>query len=211
MNEITRLREPYSTPERQQEAAMMGTYIFLATEIMLFGGLFLVIAWLRYSHAPDVVAASKRMHLGLGALNTAMLLTSSALVALSVAAAREGKPAPVRLGLCGATLLGLAFLAVKAMEYRFEYREELLPVPGSGAALSKAGEHLFMNFYLISTGLHAIHLTIGVLLLAGLLVRSMAGRLPLPDRAIVVTVIGLYWHFVDIVWIFLFPLLYLAR
>lgn len=134
MTEITRVREPYRDAARQAEAAMMGIYIFIGTETLLFGGLLLTIAWLRFLHPDEVVAASKGMHWLLAGANTAVLLTSSSAVAIAAECAKRGRKA-AGWWLLLAIALGSVFLALKAYEYAQEYYEGLLPVPGSGTAL----------------------------------------------------------------------------
>jgi cytochrome c oxidase subunit 3 len=205
------LTEPYSIAPQQRDAAVMGMYVFLGSEIMLFGGLF-VVAWvLRFLHPHDVVEASKHLHLWIGGLNTAILLTSSACVALAVHAAKTGETRQTVLLLSLAALLGLAFLGIKAFEYTVEYAEGMLPGVGARTDFPTPAAQLFMDLYLISTALHAVHVGIGVLLLSG--VAAAAGRqwLVLPHRATVVENSGLYWHLVDAIWVFLYPVLYLAR
>jgi cytochrome c oxidase subunit 3 len=189
---------------------MMGIYIFIGTETLLFGGLILTIAWLRFQHPDQVIAASKAMHWLLAGANTAVLLTSSTAVAIAAERAKRGGMAAA-WWLLLAIGLGSVFLALKAYEYAEEYYEGLLPVPGSGTALAGSTHRLFMDLYLISTGIHAVHLTLGVMAMATVVSGMLLGKLPLPQRGIVVVVCGIYWHFVDVVWIFLYPLLYLAR
>lgn len=211
MAENVRLHDPYARPAQQRTADLMGMFVFLGTEIMLFGGLFAAIYVVRGLHPHEVVAASRRLHLFIGAANTAILLTSSLAVAVAVRAARAGR---VRLGwmlLLGAALTGLLFLGVKGMEWGMEAEEGLLPFRGMSDGLSGPVDRLFMNLYMIATGLHAIHVSIGVVLLAGLALRIGIGRLQLPKRAVVVEVAGLYWHLVDVIWVFLYPALYLIR
>jgi cytochrome c oxidase subunit 3 len=189
--------QPYSTATQQREAAVMGMYVFLGTEIMLFGGLFAVSLGLRLCHPREFVEASRHLHLWIGAANTAVLLTSSAAVALAVQAARAQQARAIRWLLLLAALLGAAFLAIKAYEYATEYREGLL-LGGAGV------QRLFMDLYLVSTGLHAVHVTAGIVLLTTV---AMAA----PRRAVVVENAGLFWHLVDAIWVFLYPVLYLAR
>ncbi|MCL4767676.1 MAG: cytochrome c oxidase subunit 3 [Hyphomicrobiaceae bacterium] len=205
------VREPFREIRQQHEADMLGMYIFLATEIMLFGGLFAAIFVVRVLHPIEVVEASRRLHYFIGAINTGILLSSSLAVALAVQAARAALARRAALFLVAAAALGVAFLGLKALEYSKEYDEGLLPVFSDPGRFSGPVEHLFMNLYLISTGLHAIHVTIGVLLLGGLALRLTGGALRLPDRVIVVEACGLYWHLVDVIWVFLYPVLYLAR
>jgi cytochrome c oxidase subunit 3 len=196
--------QPYSTAPQQREAATMGMFVFLGSEIMLFGGLFAAALALRLAHSREIVEASKHLHVWIGAINTAVLLTSSALVALGVEAARARKARPAALLLAGAALLGVAFLGIKAYEYASEYAEGLLPGDGGPT-------RLFMDLYLISTGLHAVHVTVGVLLLAGVATALQRRWLGLPRRPIVVETAGLFWHLVDAIWVFLYPALYLIR
>jgi cytochrome c oxidase subunit 3 len=196
--------QPYSTAPQQREAATMGMFVFLGSEIMLFGGLFAAALALRLAHPREIVEASKHLHVWIGAINTAVLLTSSALVALGVEAARARKARPAALLLAGAALLGVAFLGIKAYEYASEYAEGLLPGDGGPT-------RLFMDLYLISTGLHAVHVTVGVLLLAGVATALQRRWLGLPRRPIVVETAGLFWHLVDAIWVFLYPALYLIR
>jgi cytochrome c oxidase subunit 3 len=205
------VHESYVEARQQHDADMMGIYIFLATEIMLFGGLFAVAYVIRILHSDEYIAASKHLHIWFGTINTAILLTSSLAVALGVQAVRHGRDRRAAHGLLAAALLGIGFLAVKAMEYRAEYGEGLLPIPGAAMQFASPAEHQFMNLYLIATMLHAVHLTIGILLLAGLAACLLRPSWRGPNRVMAVTAVGIYWHFVDVVWVFLYPALYLAR
>ncbi|MEA1673086.1 cytochrome c oxidase subunit 3 [Nitrospirillum sp. BR 11163] len=196
---------------RRRDTTLMGMYLFLASEIMLFGGLFAVALALRLLHPQDVVAASRRLHYGVGAANTVVLLTSSLAVALAVAAAEMGKAKGTVAGLLAAAGLGVGFLALKAVEYGMEIRERLLPAFTPADAFESPAAHLFLDLYLIATALHAVHVTVGVGLLAGLAWRVRRSGLPLPRGATGVEVVGLYWHLVDVIWVFLYPVLYLVR
>jgi cytochrome c oxidase subunit 3 len=210
MSEPVALRPPFTDPRQQHAADLMGMYVFLGSEVMLFGGLFAVLALLRLQHPAEYVAASHALHVWIGAGNTAILLTSSLTMALAVAAAREGARRAAQRRLVATAILGAAFMALKAAEWTLEFREGLLPVPGGDAALTTPVERLFMHLYLIATGLHAIHLSIGIALVLDVGFRIRRG-LPLPGRAVTVEATGLYWHLVDLVWVFLFPVVYLAR
>ncbi|WP_066342973.1 cytochrome c oxidase subunit 3 [Azohydromonas lata] len=186
----------------------LGMWIFLATELLFFGGLFAAYAWGRTHWSDGFSEASRHTHVVLGTLNTALLLTSSALVAVATMCAGEERRrrAAARL-LAGAALLGVAFLALKGVEYAKEWHEGLFPGPGFSLA-RHAGAELFFMLYFVMTGLHALHLLIGVGLLGTFALGAWRGS-PWADAGHV-EVAGLYWHFVDVVWIVLYPLLYLA-
>jgi cytochrome c oxidase subunit 3 len=200
------IHEPFHDLARQREADRLGMLVFLASEVMLFGGLFAAALGLRLAHPVEYIAASQHTHLWLGTANTAVLLSSSLLVALAVEAAKAGRARRLTALLLGAALLGVAFAAIKGTEYWLEYRDGLMPGV-DGSAIANGAQRLFLDLYFVSTGLHALHLTIGVALLVVLAVRALAGR----REPVLVANVGLYWHLVDIVWIFLFPTLYLAR
>jgi cytochrome c oxidase subunit 3 len=189
--------QPYSTAPQQREAATMGMFVFLGSEIMLFGGLFAVALGLRLTHPREFIESSRHLHVWIGAINTAVLLTSSAAVALAVHAARARRPRATSVLLATAALLGVAFLGIKAYEYATEYGEGLL-LPAGGV------QRLFMDLYLVSTGLHAVHVAVGAVLLATVAMVA-------PRRPTVVENTGLFWHLVDAIWVFLYPVLYLAR
>lgn len=205
MPEPRTLHEPFHHPARQRQADRLGMILFLASEAMLFGGLFTAAMALRLLHPADYVAASGHLKLWLGTANTAILLTSSLMAAIAVEAARSGKPRPAGYALVAAILLALLFLGVKGYEYAGEYQEGLVPgLPG--AHFESRAQQLFMNFYFVSTGLHALHVTGGIALL-GVAALNRTAR---EDRAVLL--IGnaaLYWHLVDIIWVFLYPTLYL--
>lgn len=190
------------------DTARLGMWVFLASEVLFFGGLFVAYAYGR-SHWPEgFAAAGRETHVVLGTVNTALLLTSSAFVALAVHADESGgRRARIPALLALAAALGVAFMAIKGIEYRSEWLEQL--VPGARFRLNGTpGAELFFVLYFLTTGLHALHLTIGIALL-GVFAwgRRRARPWALPRR---VEVAGLYWHFVDIVWIVLYPLLYLV-
>lgn len=211
MSEGVRLHPPFSAPDQQRRAELMGMHLFLASEVMLFGGVFTALAAYRILHPQAAAEAATHLKLWLGAANTALLLTSSAVVALAVEAARLGRARLTALLLLGAAGLGVAFLAVKGLEYRAEYAEGLMPDLNGPSPLAGRPASLFIDLYFAATGLHAVHLTIGLIVLSTLAARLLRGELAVPERTIVVEAGGLYWHLVDVVWIFLYPLLYLAR
>jgi cytochrome c oxidase subunit 3 len=213
-----RLEEQFENLEQQHEAASLGMWIFLATEVMFFGTLFLGLGVYRYQYGEAFERASERLNWIIGGINTLVLLVSSLMMVLAVHHARLGeRPRLVRyLGLTA--LLGGAFLVLKGLEYYIDYRENLIP----GWRFDPAewtGQHglrpeqvphvqLFLLFYWIMTGTHALHMTIGIGVVLVMMVLARRGHFS-PVYYAPVDVTGLYWHFVDTVWIFLLPMLYL--
>jgi cytochrome c oxidase subunit 3 len=203
--------------EQQQEADALGIWLFLVTEIMFFGGLFATYAIYRWLYFPAFQGGSHILDIRLGAANTVVLLGSSLTMALSVRSAQTGNRRALVLFLMATMVLGGIFLGVKGVEYHQKFVEHIVPsldwapegairtrlVPGG---LDHAEMYFF--FYFAMTGLHAIHMIIGLGLLLWLVFRAQKGSFTAHYFA-PVEVVGLYWHFVDIVWIFLFPLLYL--
>lgn len=201
--------EPFSAAAQQREAARLGMWLFLATEVMLFGGLFTGILVYRVLHGPAFAGASAHLDLWLGGLNTAVLLTSSLLMALAVHAAREGDRVRCVRWLLLTAGLGLLFLAIKGYEYGKEYHEGLMPTVSPDFPIPEPAAELFFNLYFAATGLHALHLGLGigaVMLFAALVARR---SLPLPEKQTYLEGLGLYWHLVDVIWVFLYPVLYL--
>ena len=198
----------YATPGQQREAVTLGMWAFLATEVLFFGAL--IAAYLNYRiwFGSEFIAAARMTKVVLGTLNTGVLLTSSACMAMAVTTYEAGsRRAPV-LWLAATALLGIAFIAIKGTEYWLEYQEHLVPVLNFDLARHGGVAEIFFIFYFCATGLHALHLLIGISLVTWLAIWIGSGRI---DRSGSTTrLIGLYWHFVDIVWVFLFPLIYLA-
>jgi len=190
-------------------------WIFIASEMLFFGGLMLAYAWGRAYDPAGFAQASRHTHVLIGTVNTALLLSSSLLVALATLAAEIDATARARLCrglLAGAALIGLLFLALKGVEYRMEWREHLVPGPGFFAEESEPplrGAALFFAFYFIATGLHALHVAVGVVWL-GVLGFAFHRRKRWADGTRT-HIAGLYWHFVDAVWVLLYPLLYLVE
>jgi cytochrome c oxidase subunit 3 len=208
------LAHHFDSPAQQHEAATLGMWMFLATEILFFGGVLTAYAVYRNAFGAAFAEGSKQLITWVGAVNTAVLLSSSLTMALSVYFARVNRR-ELLVACVGLTIVfGTAFLAIKFTEYAIDYREKLIPglrwEPEGIPASLDHGAQLFFLFYFILTGLHAVHMFIGMGLLVYLLVGARRGRFS-SDYFTPVEVIGLYWHFVDIVWIFLFPLLYLIR
>ncbi|HEV3024938.1 MAG TPA: cytochrome c oxidase subunit 3, partial [Pirellulales bacterium] len=179
--------------------------------IMFFGGLFLAYTIYRTQDEAAFAAASAKLDFWLGTINTAVLLCSSLTMALAVHAAQTGQRRQLA-GLLAATIvLGSLFLAIKAVEYLHKYEHGLVPLPGLAFEWdgpSSGHAKLFFDLYFLMTGVHAAHMLLGVAILLVLLVKAARGGL-LGDFSAPVHISGLYWHFVDIVWVFLFPFLYL--
>ncbi|HEY7807719.1 MAG TPA: cytochrome c oxidase subunit 3 [Croceibacterium sp.] len=207
MPDARAVQPQFPTLERQNDADHFGMLLFLSTEVLIFGGVFAVAFTLRAEHA-DYAQASKQMHYWIGGINTGVLLTSSALVALMVEAVRAGRAKLAGWLLGGTIALGLVFLALKFTEYALEYRDGVVPIL-SDANLHGGVERLFMDLYFVATGLHALHVTVGLCLLGSLL--WPFGRARRERTAVFAGNAALYWHLVDIVWVFLYPTLYLAR
>jgi cytochrome c oxidase subunit 3 len=197
----------FATAVQQREAATLGMWTFLATEVLFFGALIAGYSAYRLIHPAAFMEAARHTKSVLGTVNTALLLTSSAFMATAVETRAAGSRRAATFCLAATACLGLAFLAIKGWEYRLEYGEQL--VPGLDFDLARYGgvAELFFLFYFLATGLHALHLTIGIALVGGLAARTASAH---PPRGTTVRMIGLYWHFVDVVWIFLFPLIYLV-
>ena len=194
---------------QQKEAATLGMWIFLATEVLFFGGLFVTYLVYRNWYPGAFMAASHELVIWAGALNTGVLITSSLTMALAVHAAQTGDRRLLVLFLIATMLLGGVFLGVKAFEYYTEWAEH--HVPGLNYQFeAEYYQHaqLFFSLYFVMTGLHALHMIIGLAVMAVMLWWSVRGIIT-PQYYNPIEVSGLYWHFVDIVWIFLFPLLYL--
>jgi cytochrome c oxidase subunit 3 len=203
--------------EQQQEADFLGIWLFLITEIMFFGGVFAAYAIYRWLYFPAFDGGSHILDIRLGALNTIVLLGSSLTMVLAVRSAQVGNRRGIIVFLLATLLLGGIFLGVKAYEYDQKFVEHVVPSLDWGpegealARLAPGGlDHaqIYFFFYFAMTGLHAIHMIIGMGFLLWLVLRARNNEFSAHYFA-PVEVVGLYWHFVDIVWIFLFPLLYL--
>lgn len=203
------LQHQFDDIVQQQETVTLGMWLFLATEVLFFGGLFAAYAVYKIFYPAAFAAASQQMAVGLGAFNTLVLLTSSLTMALAVHAA-ESRQKRRLLGFLTATiLLAGVFMAVKGFEYHHKIAEGLFPGTLFHWESPYAKQiELFFVLYFAMTGLHGLHVLVGMGLLTWLTRASRAGRFT-AGYATPVHVAGLYWHFVDIVWIFLFPLLYL--
>ena len=191
--------------EHDAFAGRLGMWLFLATEVVLFGGLFIAYAVLRNRYPADFHRAGAAMEVALGLTNTVVLLTSSLTVALATDALRRGLRLRAQAFLAASLGLGLVFLGIKGFEWAAKFHHGLYPKAAHLATLPQ-GEQVFFGLYFTMTGLHAVHVLAGLALLAAMLAMARRGTL----RAIVLENAGLYWHLVDIIWIFLLPLFYLA-
>jgi len=207
------LQHHFDNLEQQKESSTLGMWIFLVTEIMFFGGLFLAYTIYRTRFVGVFADASHHLNVTMGFANTLVLIASSLTMALSIWAAQINRRKLIVFFLLLTMALGATFLVVKAFEYREKFVHHLVPGPSFNQEQFQHLQHpeqaqVFYSLYFIMTGIHALHMVIGLGVLAWLLFPSWKGRYdavyhnPLECA-------GLYWHFVDIVWIFLFPLLYL--
>jgi cytochrome c oxidase subunit 3 len=241
MQEHHAYQHQFESAAQQHEVAALGMWAFLATEVLFFGGVFCAYAVYRHAYFEEFKAASHRLYDWIGLLNTGVLLLSSLTAALAVRSAQLVQRENLFRFLVATSILGLTFVSVKATEYYIDYRESLIPdknfkleesdfpkeMPAyntqakafadpykSAEAQDKElfTEHakMFFLFYFIMTGIHATHMLVGISILLILAARVKAGRYQFQNHN-TIEMIGLYWHFVDVVWIFLYPLLYLIR
>jgi cytochrome c oxidase subunit 3 len=220
-------RHHFETQEQQREAGTFGMWLFLLTEIMFFGGMFFAYLLYRNWYNPAFVAGSNQLSIPLGTANTAILISSGFFMALAVWAAEVKKKNLLVIYLVLTTLFGLAFLGVKYFEYKEKF--ELHHIPGASFDVSQfinphayglkeeplapdmaQKTQVFFFLYFAMTGMHALHMIIGIVLLVWLMWRANRGEFTAGYVAPIEN-FALYWHFVDIVWIFLFPLLYLIN
>lgn len=210
MNVSPDIAHQFDDAAQQREAATLGMWVFLATEVLFFGAMFLGYTAYRLSFPRTFAEAAQHTLLAVGTVNTAVLLLSSFVMVLAVRAAEQRRRFSLAGLLALTALLGATFLVIKGFEYAQEIREGLLPGASFHIASSRP-EHAQMFFYLyfLMTGIHALHVFIGVMLLGGFALRSLFTR-QIAGMGTAVDLLGLYWHFVDTVWVFLFPLLYLV-
>jgi cytochrome c oxidase subunit 3 len=204
------LAEQFESFERQSDTLRFGLWLFLASELLLFSGLFVLYAAYRGEYSADFVRALHTNTLAYGTANTYVLLTSSFTVALAVRAIRLGSQRTAALLMGASALLGATFLVIKGAEYLVHIREGALPGPYYHfAEAATLGGNRFYTLYWLTTGAHALHVTggIGVLLWSG--VRAARGHYP-ADHSAKFEMAGLYWHFVDVMWLFIWPIYYLV-
>jgi len=211
------LAHHFHTLQQQRAAAELGMWVFLITEFMFFGGLFLAYLMYRSRYGEAFIEGSASMRIGLGTLNTAVLLTSSLTMALAVHAAdepddeaRQVRSNRLMMFLLATAGLGLVFLGVKAFEYYEKYTLQHIPFGGfTFSHPDNPGLETFYNLYFLMTGFHALHMVIGMAILLLLAWLARQGRLT-GSSSVIVHNVGLYWHFVDLVWVYLFPFFYLV-
>jgi cytochrome c oxidase subunit III len=200
----------FDDADQQRKASDLGMWVFLATEILFFGALFTAYTATRL-HDPQAFAIASRLtNVTLGSINTGVLLTSSLMMALAVRATKLGLRRASIGFLCATAALGLVFLAIKFTEYYLDYKGHLVPALNfSHGGPHAGGVENFFYLYFFMTGVHSLHMIIGIVLVAVLGVMTWRRDFT-PDYFTPVELGGLYWHLVDIVWIFLYPLLYLV-
>ncbi len=204
------LQHHFADLEEQKDASTLGMWVFLVTEVLFFGGLFMAYVLYRTWYHDMFVEASSHLNITWGALNTIVLIGSSLTMALAVRAAALGRKQQVVIFLILTILLGAVFLGVKVVEYKDKFDHHL--VPGHGFVWegpNRNAAEIFYSLYFSMTGLHALHMIVGIPILAVIAWWAHRGKYS-PAYHTHVEMVGLYWHFVDIVWIFLFPLLYLV-
>jgi cytochrome c oxidase subunit III len=209
------LRHHFTDLGAQREASSLGMWIFLVTEVLFFGGMFLAYSIYRETYRAAFEGASNLLDLKLGATNTVVLIVSSLTMALAVWASQQGRKNLITIFLLLTMVLGTAFLGIKYLEYKQKFERHEVPGPHFVVPLNEETHQplprqseMFFSLYFCMTGLHAAHMIIGLGLLTWLLVKTRKNEFTVRYNT-PVDMVGLYWHFVDIIWIFLFPLLYL--
>lgn len=202
----------YETIEQQQESYIVGMWTFLVTEIMFFGAMFLVYTLYRWKYADVWASMSGELSWKLGGINTAVLLLSSFFVAMAVHCAQKKREKAQINWLLGTIACAFVFLGIKYVEYSAKLQPDHYLFPNwayiAPAGVEEGPSRLFMSLYFAMTGLHGVHVAIGILVFIALIVMTKQKRPAISDY-VPTEMVGLYWHFVDLVWIFLYPLFYL--
>ena len=199
----------FDNADQEFQSAKMGIWIFLVTEILFFGGLFCAYVVFRVWHPDMYHEAASHLSWKLGAVNTLALISSSYTMAMAVRCAQLGSKRLLQINLALTIFFACVFMVIKYFEYTEKIHHGLLPgTHFTGHGFHFDTSHIFMGIYFLMTGLHGLHVLIGIGLLSWLLVKAGRGRFG-PEYFTPVEVVGLYWHLVDLIWIFLFPLLYL--
>jgi cytochrome c oxidase subunit 3 len=205
------LQHQFTTAEQQADAGKIGMWLFLVTEILLFGGLFVGFAIMQSLHREAFVAAHRHLDRTLGFINTLVLLTSSYTMVMAVQSARTDRRKRVIVYLLLTLICAGVFLGIKYVEYSHKFHEGLLPGRFySHKGDTVPGQFMFFSFYFMMTGLHGLHILGGMAVIAWVLRRAVQGDFS-NGYYTPVDFVGLYWHLVDLIWIYLFPLLYLIR
>jgi cytochrome c oxidase subunit 3 len=208
------LHHHFYSPEQQHAASKLGMWFFLGQEILFFSGLFMAYFAFRFFYPDTFLMAHEHLSIPLGSFNTWVLITSSLTMALGVRAAQVGDQAKLKLNLLLTIMFACVFLVVKYFEYSAKIKAGLVPAHFFGMQFSAAGmpdnSHIFFALYFVMTGLHGLHVIVGIGLLVWIYIESRRGKYGAEYYSPVENV-GLYWHLVDLIWIFLFPLLYLVR
>jgi len=208
-----RLQHHFDSLEQQLYASTFGMWVFLVTEVLFFGGLFMAYILYRIWYPQMFVHASSHLSIPLGTFNTAVLIGSSLTMAYAVNAAQRGaKPREQVMWLVGTMILGGIFLGVKVIEYADKIKHHLVPGPNFHFEdqAYQATAQIYYSLYFALTGLHASHMIVGMVIMAIIAYKAAKGQFT-AEWYTPVEIMGLYWHFVDLVWIFLFPLLYLVN
>jgi len=203
------LAHHFSDAEQQRESAKMGMWLFLLTEILLFGGLFVAYAVYRVWHPDMFYNAHKYLDVTLGTINTFVLITSSLTMALSIRSMQIGNRKKTIIFLISTLALAAVFLIIKYFEYSHKFH--LGQLPGkyySFAGIEGTNPHIFFSIYFMMTGLHGIHVIAGMGVIGWMLIRTIRNDFS-PEYYTPIEMTGLYWHLVDLIWIYIFPLLYL--
>jgi len=207
---VTYLQHHFHSPAQQKAAAKLGMWIFVGQEVLFFGGLFLAYAAMRFFYPETFLDAHHELSVPMGAINTVVLITSSLTMALAVRAAQISNTKQLKLNLLLTIGLACVFLVIKSFEYSHKFHEGIFP----GKFYTHEGiggePHIFFGLYYMMTGLHALHVIVGIGILIWIYRRARREEFS-SDYYNPVEITGLYWHFVDLVWIFLFPLWYLVK
>jgi cytochrome c oxidase subunit III len=205
------LQHHFTTAEQQADAGKIGMWLFLVTEILLFGGLFVGFAIMQSKHPQAFLEAHRHLDRMLGFINTVVLLTSSYTMVMAVHSARTDRRKRVIVYLLLTLMCASVFLGIKYIEYSHKFHEGLLPGRFySHKGDTVPGQFMFFSFYFMMTGLHGIHILGGMAVIAWVLRRAARGDFS-HGYYTPVDLVGLYWHLVDLIWIYLFPLLYLIK
>lgn len=202
------LREPWEDLDEQRRASSFGIWIFITSEILFFGAFFMAYAYLRILHPAAFKEASGHAELAYGTINTLLLLTSSLTMGIATSAASFDLRRVCLPALAGTVALGLAFLVVKGLEYWADIDDGLYPLPGHTFPIPVPSTQIFYSAYWVITSIHVVHLSVGIVAVGLLGWRLRRGKLPLASPQVEVT--ALYWSFVDMIWVLIYPLIYLG-